>query len=329
MPTQATDWIADRQIHDRLGRVVARQVNPSPAAPGVGGPTTPVTLSQVKYDGLGRAFWTQDTLGNTNESWFDPDGNVVESRRTDVSTVAGTDPQTFVDTRFYDALGRLMLEVDNAGHATDLRYDGLGRLAARSDARGRNADARTLPRRRPGADPATVAANDFGNVSLTTYDGHGRRVREDRVLTVSGTGDGIRLGAPRGIAGNPSSAYAVDLARIAREATPPLPDARTDDDHPGQGGGDGLITVRYEYDDAGRLAALIDDNGNRTEWQYDAQGRKIAETKGLQVAPIGAGANTADVLTTPTTILWGYDATTGRLDMRKVGTGHSFRYIFP
>jgi hypothetical protein len=37
---------------------------------------------------------------------------------------AGTTAATFLDTRFYDALDRLVLEVDNAGHATDLRYDG-------------------------------------------------------------------------------------------------------------------------------------------------------------------------------------------------------------
>jgi len=58
-------------------------------------------------------------------------------------------------------------------------------------------------------------------------------------------------------------------------------------------GGDGLITVRYEYDVAGRLTALIDDNGNETDWQYDSQGRKISETKGSEAGPVRSGDHEA------------------------------------
>lgn len=36
----------------------------------------------------------------------------------------------------------------------------------------------------------------------------------------------------------------------------------------------GKITLQYEYDLNSRLTALIDDNGNRTEFAYDALNRQ-------------------------------------------------------
>ena len=36
--------------------------------------------------------------------------------------------------------------------------------------------------------------------------------------------------------------------------------------------------LRYEYDLAGRLTALIDGEGNRTEWSFDAVGRMTRKT---------------------------------------------------
>ena len=36
--------------------------------------------------------------------------------------------------------------------------------------------------------------------------------------------------------------------------------------------------LRYEYDLAGRLTALIDGEGSRTEWSFDAAGRLVRKT---------------------------------------------------
>ena len=43
--------------------------------------------------------------------------------------------------------------------------------------------------------------------------------------------------------------------------------------------------VAYHYDANGMLAALIDDNGNKTVWTYDCRNLKKAEAKGYTVAP--------------------------------------------
>lgn len=57
---------------------------------------------------------------------------------------------------------------------------------------------------------------------------------------MSGTGDGRHLGTPQLTAPPTTSTHPVNLSRLARESVPPLGD-------PAQGGGDGLITVRYEF----------------------------------------------------------------------------------
>ena len=100
--------------------------------------------------------------------------------------------------------------------------------------------------------------NNFGNVTRYFYDGINRRVREEQVLTASGEGDGINIGAT--------------LEGV--KTTTPTPD-------PEQGGGDGIIRNGYVYDDNSLLSALLDDQGNITLYLYDNLNRQVAETKGL------------------------------------------------
>ena len=69
------------------------------------------------------------------------------------------------------------------------------------------------------------------------------------------------------------------------------------------GGSDGRMTTLYEYAKNGPTAALVDDQGNRTEWSYDALGRPVAESKGLYQAPA-----LADHKDAATTIYWAFNA---------------------
>jgi YD repeat-containing protein len=80
-----------------------------------------------------------------------------------------------------------------------------------------------------------------------------------------------------------------------------------------RGGGDGLIDVKCEYAPNGQLAALIDDNGNRSEWTYDAHGRKIFEVKGLSDDPPGL----ADRVDGPSTMTWTFNADGALASMTK------------
>src|SRR5439155_9918639 len=102
--------------------------------------------------------------------------------------------------------------------------------------------------------------NLFGNVSLFYYDGLGRLVREERILTASGQGDGVNSGA---------------TLEGVKTATP-TPD-------PAQGGGDGRMRAGYTYDANSLRSAMLDDQGNVTLYLYDNLNRRVAEVHGLTV----------------------------------------------
>jgi len=92
-----------------------------------------------------------------------------------VATDGVTNSATFLDTRFYDALDRLVLEVDNAGHASDLRYDGLGRLAveARASTVRSSRTPTSIPRRSDAANARTAKATNAtatAAISITAAD---------------------------------------------------------------------------------------------------------------------------------------------------------------
>ena len=79
-----------------------------------------------------------------------------------------------------------------------------------ADANGPDPDARSLPRRAYGSSPS-VDVNDFGNVTLTTYDAAGRTLKEESLLTSSTTGDGVHIG--RSTTGQALTLPAVDASQ--------------------------------------------------------------------------------------------------------------------
>src|SRR5262249_51788126 len=66
-----------------------------------------LAMSRTFYDGVGRTIKVVDPQGNTVEAAYDGDGNVIETRRTDVAQVPGVAPEVFLTTHFYDSLNRL------------------------------------------------------------------------------------------------------------------------------------------------------------------------------------------------------------------------------
>ena len=189
--------------------------------------------------------------------------------------------ETFLTTSFYDSLGRTEQTTDNLGQTMHYRYDSRDNTVAMADAQGPMTGASISRRHFPKGDRTVNEINDFGNVTLFQYDGINRKTRDDVVLTDSGQGDGGFAGADEfgvktGLAGAPD---------------------------PTQGGGDGLITIRYEWDRNSLQLSLTDDNGNQTRYGYDNLNRRVTETKGVCVAP-----NLADRCDPPTTITWEYDA---------------------
>ncbi len=225
-----------------------------------------LATARTDYDGVGRPIETIDPQGNTFETAYDGDSNVIETRETDVSQIAGVAPEVFLTTNFYDSLNRLQESVDNLGETTAYRYDSRGNLVAMADASGPAGPA--IARRAFPDGPRTVdTTNLFGNVTLYFYDGIDRQTMQEQILTASGQGDGVHIGA---------SIYGVKDDPGAPESFPPAAD-------PTQGGGDGIIRTGTVWDKNSLESALIDDNGNVTVYLHDNLDRQVAETTGLTV----------------------------------------------
>ncbi len=231
---------------------------------------------RTDYDGADRVIKETDPEGNMKEYAYDDNDNIIESRETDVAQIAGI-AEEFLTSYFYDSLNRLQRQVDNIGQTHYFRYDSRDNQVAMADAEGPLNGA--ITRRAFPDGPLTVNdINGFGNVTVYQYDGINRKIREDRVLTVSGQGDGSNIGA---------------TLEGVKTATP-TPDLSQS--------GDGLISVRYDWDMNSLLTSLTDDNGNQTQYSYDNLNRRLTETKGIVVAPALADRDDPD-----TTITWEYD----------------------
>jgi len=245
---------------------------------------------RTEYDGANRAVRTTDSAlstgyientdelgvvtsvgfdptqlaGNTTERTYDDNSNVIESLETDISEILPDDPEQFRTTYFYDSLNRRQTTVNNIGQTSDMRYDSRSNLVAMSDAQGPTENEfgseREIRRRGLGSDDVVTDTNLFGNVTTFAYDGVNRQTVTERVMTASGDGDGVHIGAT--IEGVRSLTPTADI---------------------NQGGGDGLIRTGTVYDDNSLTSAKIDDQGNVSLWLYDNLNRVVAETKGLTV----------------------------------------------
>ncbi len=243
------------------------------------------TTTRTLYDGANRAIETIDSAMNTMITAYDADNNVIETRETDVSQILGVPNEIFLTTNYYDSLNRLQETVDNLGETTYYRYDSRNNLVATADANGPAGP--TITRRAFTNGALTVnTTNLFGNVTLYFYDGLDRQIREEQILTASGQGDGVHIGA---------SIFGVKDTPSAPESFPPTPD-------PTQGGGDGIIRTGWNYDKDSLLSSMIDDNGNVTLYLYDDLNRQVLESEGLVVSSTYTEANIlgSRVIPTPT-----------------------------
>ena len=213
---------------------------------------------RTDFDGADRQILTLDPEGNKVKFAYDDNDNLIETQETDVAQVAVLEDEVFLTTYFYDSLNRVQRTVDNIGQTMFYRYDSRDNLVAMADAQG-PVSGEMIDRRAFSGGALTVnEINDFGNVTQYFYDGINRKIREEQILTASGEGDGMNIGAT--------------LEGI--KTTTPTPD-------PNQGGGDGIIRMGYVYDDNSLLSALLDDQGNITLYLYDNLNRQVTETKGL------------------------------------------------
>lgn len=267
--TLGDDWVTQRIEYDRNSRATYRIDDDE-------------DIRVTFYDGVDRVIRRIDPEGNTVENAYDDNNNLIETKETDVSQVAGVADEIFLTTKFYDALDRLVMRVENTvdfiGQTTRFRYDSRGNLVAVSDSKGLLSGEEIV--RRVFSD-ATVDLNDPGNVTLVSYDGINRRTMDQQVLTEIDPFFGAEG------SGHPGA----DEFGVKAPVSVHNPD-------PGQGGGDGLITTLYVWDGNSLLNHLIDDNGNQTNYAYDNLDRRVTETKGIVVAPALADRDDPDTTIT-------------------------------
>ena len=163
------------------------------------------------YDGVGRVIETNDgsldngvrsgvanpnlIRGDTVETAYDADNNAIETGQTDVTPVLGVLNEIFLTTNFYDSLNRLQETVDNLGETTYFRYDSRDNLVAMADTDGPVSGGSITRRAFPDGPTTVDTINGPGNVTIYFYDGLNRKIMEEQVLTASGQGDGVHIGA--------------------------------------------------------------------------------------------------------------------------------------
>ncbi len=124
--------------------------------------------SSCVYDTANRRDVCTDAKGNTVRYTYDANSNIIAEEATDKSDI-GLPDEVFTDTYDYDGLNRLTLHGDNFGNTRVTHHDS-------RDLVGQEVDA-------------------LGNTSTYTYDGLDRLIESTRVLTDTGAGGGMVVGA--------------------------------------------------------------------------------------------------------------------------------------
>lgn len=234
---------------------------------------------ETRYDGLDRAIWTRDPMGNIREGSYDDESNLVKTIETDVYP-SGAPTRTFWTWRRYDALGRLITTTNQLGETDRFEYDARDLLIATSDAEA------------PGTAGTIhgVSVNSAGNTRSYRYDGLGNLLRETIDLRVGGNGAGAIDTS------NTANADGKVVLEQSWDANGRL--FRRYDDKQSGTSGNGTFTqydwdaldritketfadltyVNREWDRVGNLTAHVDARGNRVEYGYDHVNRLTSMT---------------------------------------------------
>ncbi|HDM77711.1 MAG TPA: RHS repeat protein, partial [Deltaproteobacteria bacterium] len=273
--TQAAGTDAERVLtytYDEYGQLLSFSIE--------GDSNTEKATVTLSYDDNGNLASVTDPEGNTMRLLeHDSLGNVLRMR----------DPRGNEWTYEYDSLGRIISETNPLGNKTSFEYDGANNLTAIINAHlkrfefyyddhnnrlsivGPDGNALTTAYRPDGK--FTKITDQSGKSATFTYDNDGRLTE-----VCDGVGNKIRYAYDESQAssakfGNPvcidyptysTRLYYDSMQRIVQE-TSVLENNQA-------------ATVKYEYNAAGKVIAVTDEDGRRTTFTYDALNRLSAIT---------------------------------------------------
>ncbi len=292
-----TDALGNRETceYDPAGNLIQWQHLGQPAGQ-LAGPTTLLDRAFVSYDELNRRVQVDQALFLANGLT-----TVRPAQLTDANA------DGFVTTvHEYDALSRLTHVIEDDGGVALIRYDGAGRAVETMDAAGNRKvvqfDRNSNPVRVTSQEIATEnmvaqetfntwlvydqldrlvrATDNIGQTTRFSYDSHNHLVQRSDPEGAP-TADPLKL-FPTSI-NEPGN-----IVRFTYDGADRLIQVTSELRQNGSGAGaldlsnpfnsDGLSILRYDWDDNSRLIGIIDDNGNRTSYSYDALGRRTRRT---------------------------------------------------
>ena len=254
--------------YDEAGNLVTR-------TSGAGLPAAQRRVERFEYDVLGRLVAQVDGANVRTEFTYDAAGNKIKT------TVAPGQAEQRVNAFEYDADSRLTAEIDGNGVRTEYRYDATDNKIEVIQAAGRageerhtlmtyDADDRLVSITDPkvlttryqydSLGNQTVITDADGTVTLNTFDALGR------LLTNT-----VGSGGPHGGIRTTNTFDAFDNILTTTQTWADGSDART---------------TTYEYDKLDRQTAVIDGEGSRTEFEYDAFGNQTRIRRGIFTADL-------------------------------------------
>ena len=203
-------------------------------------------VTQTEYNSSGFITASIDALGVRTDYTVDEMGNRLTETTTRTNAAGATD--TLTTTHVYDAKDNLIQTTDALGNVTRMEYNSINKMSADIDANGNRTEYEYDSR----GNQSKITYPD-GSTATLTYDAENNKLSETD-----------RLGR--------TTTYMYD--KVNRLIETILPDVTAGDltDNP---------RTKTEYDDAGRVSAAIDANGNRTSYGYDAAGRRTNVTDAL------------------------------------------------
>jgi len=241
------------------------------------------------FDGVGRGIKSTDPEGNTVETQFDDNYNVVKTTVSEITQRAdaqsGKVPdmrETFTTISVFDALNRRIRTTDNLGQTSRYQYDSRRNLIFTSDAQYSKDASDLIP------DPLGLYPNSAALAS-TSAQTEGWLLQVFQALfgwlqatPVHARGQsGTQPEAPARInrPGNTTEYFYDGINRRIAEVKHLRLDGqgRNPLDTSSHANPDGKITLMTNWDTNSRVVSRVDDNGNITRYQYDDLNRRLKE----------------------------------------------------